>query len=63
MYLPGFLNAEDLNTTVASSHDFIQLFHWISAAVPLVRLDRFGRKRPLFIGCFYILASWLRLCD
>jgi DHA1 family bicyclomycin/chloramphenicol resistance-like MFS transporter len=62
MYLPGFpAIAADLNTTVAKiSLSLSSFFIGISAGQlvygPL--LDRFGRKRPLYIGISgYLLAS------
>ncbi|MEL1252158.1 multidrug effflux MFS transporter [Flavobacterium sp. DGU38] len=62
MYLPGFSGiAEDLNTTVAKvSMSLSSYFIGISAGQLLYGplLDRFGRKKPLFIGLLvYILAS------
>ncbi|MGO4770420.1 multidrug effflux MFS transporter [Flavobacterium sp. W22_SRS_FK3] len=62
MYLPGFSGiAKDLNTTVAKvSMSLSSYFIGISAGQLLYGplLDRFGRKRPLFIGLMvYILAS------
>lgn len=62
MYLPGFAGiAKDLNTTVANvSLTLSSYFIGISAGQLLYGplLDRFGRKKPLFIGMFvYILAS------
>lgn len=62
MYLPGFPTiAADLNTTVdAVSYSLSSFFIGICAGQlicgPL--LDRFGRKRPLYVGLvLYILAS------
>lgn len=62
MYLPGFSGiAEDLNTTVAKvamtlSSYFIGISIGQLLYGPL--LDRFGRKKPLFIGLLvYIIAS------
>ena len=62
MYLPGFSGiAEDLNTTVAKvAMTLSSYFIGISAGQLLYGplLDRFGRKKPLFIGLLvYILAS------
>lgn len=62
MYLPGFSGiAKDLNTTVAKvSMSLSSYFIGISAGQLLYGplLDRFGRKKPLFIGLLvYILAS------
>ena len=62
MYLPGFEGiANDLNTTVAKvSMTLSSYFIGISAGQLLYGplLDRFGRKKPLFIGILvYILAS------
>ena len=62
MYLPGFSGiAKDLNTTVANvSMTLSSYFIGISAGQLLYGplLDRFGRKKPLFIGLLiYILAS------
>lgn len=62
MYLPGFSGiAADLNTTVAKvSMSLSSYFIGISAGQLLYGplLDRFGRKKPLFIGLLvYILAS------
>ena len=62
MYLPGFSGiAKDLNTSVAKvSMSLSSYFIGISAGQLLYGplLDRFGRKRPLFIGLLvYILAS------
>jgi DHA1 family bicyclomycin/chloramphenicol resistance-like MFS transporter len=62
MYLPGFSGiAKDLNTTVANvSMSLSSYFIGISAGQLLYGplLDRFGRKKPLFIGLLvYILAS------
>ncbi len=62
MYLPGFAGiAKDLNTSVANvSMTLSSYFIGISAGQLLYGplLDRFGRKRPLFIGLIvYILAS------
>ncbi|MCI9845790.1 multidrug effflux MFS transporter [Flavobacterium pectinovorum] len=62
MYLPGFSGiATDLNTTVAKvSMSLSSYFIGISAGQLLYGplLDRFGRKKPLFIGLMiYILAS------
>jgi MFS transporter, DHA1 family, multidrug resistance protein len=62
MYLPGFSGiAKDLNTTVANvaltlSSYFIGISSGQLLYGPL--LDRFGRKKPLFIGLLvYIFAS------
>lgn len=62
MYLPGFSGiASDLNTTVAQvSMTLSSYFIGISAGQLLYGplLDRFGRKKPLFIGLLvYIFAS------
>lgn len=62
MYLPGFpAIAKDLNTTVARvSLSLSSYFIGISAGQLLYGplLDRFGRKKPLYIGLLlYILAS------
>ncbi|KRD10506.1 multidrug transporter [Flavobacterium sp. Root901] len=62
MYLPGFSGiAKDLNTSVAKvSMSLSSYFIGISAGQLLYGplLDRFGRKKPLFIGLMvYILAS------
>jgi multidrug resistance protein len=62
MYLPGFpAIAKDLHTTAAKvSLSLSGFFIGISAGQLLYGplLDRFGRKKPLFIGlCVYILAS------
>jgi len=62
MYLPGFSGiAADLNTTVAKvAMTLSSYFIGISAGQLLYGplLDRFGRKKPLFIGLLvYILAS------
>ncbi|AYN03851.1 MULTISPECIES: multidrug effflux MFS transporter [unclassified Flavobacterium] len=62
MYLPGFSGiARDLNTTVAKvSMSLSSYFIGISAGQLLYGplLDRFGRKKPLFVGLMvYILAS------
>lgn len=62
MYLPGFSGiAKDLHTTVAKvSMSLSSYFIGISAGQLLYGplLDRFGRKKPLFIGLLvYILAS------
>jgi len=62
MYLPGFSGiAKDLNTTVAKvSMSLSSYFIGISAGQLLYGplLDRYGRKKPLFIGLLvYILAS------
>lgn len=62
MYLPGFSGiAKDLNTTVANvSMTLSSYFIGISAGQLLYGplLDRFGRKKPLFIGLLvYIIAS------
>lgn len=62
MYLPGFSGiAKDLNTTVTEvSMSLSSYFIGISAGQLLYGplLDRFGRKKPLFIGLLiYILAS------
>jgi len=62
MYLPGFSGiAKDLDTTVAKvSMSLSSYFIGISAGQLLYGplLDRFGRKKPLFVGLMvYILAS------
>lgn len=62
MYLPGFAGiAKDLNTSVANvSMTLSSYFIGISAGQLLYGplLDRFGRKKPLFIGLLvYIVAS------
>ena len=62
MYLPGFAQiATDLNTTVASvAMTLSSYFIGISAGQLLYGplLDRYGRKKPLFIGMLvYIVAS------
>jgi DHA1 family bicyclomycin/chloramphenicol resistance-like MFS transporter len=62
MYLPGFAGiAQDLNTTVANvAMTLSSYFVGISAGQLLYGplLDRYGRKKPLFIGLLvYILAS------
>nr|WP_295931390.1 multidrug effflux MFS transporter [uncultured Dyadobacter sp.] len=62
MYLPGFpAIARDLNTTAAKvSQSLSGFFVGISLGQLLYGplLDKFGRKKPLFIGlCVYILAS------
>lgn len=62
MYLPGFSGiAKDLHTTVAKvSMSLSSYFIGISAGQLLYGplLDRFGRKKPLFIGLMvYIVAS------
>ncbi|QOG00979.1 multidrug effflux MFS transporter [Flavobacterium sp. MDT1-60] len=62
MYLPGFSGiAKDLHTTVAKvSMSLSSYFIGISAGQLLYGplLDRFGRKKPLFMGLMvYILAS------
>src|SRR5437868_15526152 len=62
MYLPGFPGiAADLHTTVARvGLSLSSFFIGISAGQLLYGplLDRFGRKRPLYIGiCGYLLAS------
>ena len=62
MYLPGFAGiAKDLNTSVANvSMTLSSYFIGISAGQLLYGplLDRYGRKKPLFIGLLiYILAS------
>lgn len=62
MYLPGFpAIAEDLNTSTASvALSLSSYFIGISAGQLLYGplLDKFGRKKPLFIGLLvYILAS------
>jgi DHA1 family bicyclomycin/chloramphenicol resistance-like MFS transporter len=62
MYLPGFSGiAKDLRTTVTEvSMSLSSYFIGISAGQLLYGplLDRFGRKKPLFIGLLvYILAS------
>lgn len=62
MYLPGFTGiAEDLNTSVSNvSLTLSSYFIGISAGQLLYGplLDKFGRKKPLYIGLLvYILAS------
>ncbi|MBP4137146.1 multidrug effflux MFS transporter [Flavobacterium geliluteum] len=62
MYLPGFSGiAKDLNTTIAKvSMSLSSYFIGISVGQLLYGplLDRFGRKKPLFVGIMvYILAS------
>ena len=62
MYLPGFAGiAKDLNTTVANvAMTLSSYFIGISAGQLLYGplLDRYGRKKPLFIGLLvYIVAS------
>jgi DHA1 family bicyclomycin/chloramphenicol resistance-like MFS transporter len=62
MYLPGFSGiAKDLHTTVAKvSMSLSSYFIGISVGQLLYGplLDRFGRKKPLFVGLMvYILAS------
>jgi MFS transporter, DHA1 family, multidrug resistance protein len=62
MYLPGFSEiAKDLNTSVTNvSMSLSSYFIGISAGQLLYGplLDRFGRKKPLFVGLLvYILAS------
>lgn len=62
MYLPGFAGiAKDLNTTVANvAMTLSSYFIGISAGQLLYGplLDRYGRKKPLFIGLLvYIAAS------
>jgi MFS transporter, DHA1 family, multidrug resistance protein len=62
MYLPGFSGiAKDLNTSVANvALTLSSYFIGISAGQLLYGplLDRFGRKKPLYIGLLvYILAS------
>jgi DHA1 family bicyclomycin/chloramphenicol resistance-like MFS transporter len=62
MYLPGFSGiAKDLHTSVAKvSMSLSSYFIGISAGQLLYGplLDRFGRKKPLFVGLLvYILAS------
>lgn len=62
MYLPGFpAIARDLNTTAAKvSQSLSGFFVGISLGQVLYGplLDKFGRKKPLFIGlCVYIIAS------
>jgi MFS transporter, DHA1 family, multidrug resistance protein len=62
MYLPGFAGiAQDLHTTVTKvSMSLSSYFIGISSGQLLYGplLDRFGRKKPLFVGLFvYILAS------
>ena len=62
MYLPGFPDiAADLNTTVAHvslslSSFFIGISFGQLIYGPLI--DRFGRKKPLYVGLFiYLIAS------
>src|ERR671920_188864 len=62
MYLPGFpAIAADLNTTIAHvSLSLSSFFIGISAGQLLYGplLDRFGRKRPLYVGLLlYLVAS------
>jgi len=62
MYLPGFpVIAKDLNTTIAHVQlSLTSYFIGIAAGQLLYGplLDRFGRKKPLFIGlAVYVLAS------
>src|SRR5919112_2322298 len=62
MYLPGFpAIAADLSTTVAKvSLSLSSFFIGISAGQMLYGplLDRFGRKKPLYVGLtIYLLAS------
>src|SRR5215217_5698595 len=62
MYLPGFPNiAADLHTTVAHvSLSLSSFFIGISAGQLLYGplLDRFGRKRPLYVGLtIYLITS------
>src|SRR5919107_169469 len=62
MYLPGFpAIAADLHTTVARvSLSLSSFFIGISAGQMLYGplLDRFGRKKPLYIGILvYLIAS------
>lgn len=62
MYLPGFSGiAADLNTTVSKvSMSLSSYFIGISVGQLLYGplLDRFGRKKPLFVGLMvYVLAS------
>ncbi|HUR11549.1 MAG TPA: Bcr/CflA family efflux MFS transporter, partial [Flavitalea sp.] len=62
MYLPGFPNiADDLHTTVDYvSYSLSSFFIGISVGQLIVGplLDRFGRKRPLYIGLIiYVIAS------
>jgi DHA1 family bicyclomycin/chloramphenicol resistance-like MFS transporter len=62
MYLPGFAGiAKDLNTTVANvAMTLSSYFIGISAGQLLYGplLDRYGRKKPLFIGLLvYVFAS------
>ena len=63
MYLPGFTGiAKDLNTSVSNvSLTLSSYFIGISAGQLLYGplLDRFGRKKPLYIGLLvYVLASF-----
>ena len=63
MYLPGFAGiAKDLNTSVANvSMTLSSYFIGISAGQLLYGplLDRFGRKKPLFIGLLVYIATSL----
>src|SRR6476646_6246488 len=62
MYLPGCPNiAADLHTTVANvSYSLSSFFIGISAGQLLYGplLDRFGRKKPLYVGLMvYLIAT------
>ena len=63
MYLPGFPGiAHDLNTSIGNVALSVSTYFLGFAAGQLLYgplLDRFGRKKPLYIGLsFYILASF-----
>lgn len=62
MYLPGFpAIAKDLHTSIANIALSVSTYFLGFAAGQMMYgplLDRFGRKRPLYIGlCLYIVAS------
>src|ERR1043165_9200111 len=62
MYLPAFPKiAEDLHTTVGNVALSVSSYFLGFALGQILYgplLDRFGRKRPLYIGlCFYIVAT------
>ena len=63
MYLPGFAQiATDLNTTVASVAMTLSSYFIGIAAGQLLYgplLDRYGRKKPLFIGMLVDIAASL----